>query len=88
MIIFVWGFLKCKGGSGEGIWRSDFEELSQGTDVVGNFGLEGQKITRIPRDRELERLFLAGWEVNIQCWKEQGQEQEHDQIEKGLDKPN
>jgi len=88
MIIFVWGFLKCKGGTREGNWGSDLEELSQGTGVVGNFGLKGQKIARIPRDRESKRLFLVGWEVNIQSGKEQGKEKEHDQTENGLDKPN
>jgi hypothetical protein len=60
-----------------------FGKLSQGTVVAGNFGLGGQETARIPGAREPERLFLVGWEVNIQS----GQEQEHDQTEKGLDKP-
>jgi hypothetical protein len=34
--------------------------------VAGNFGLGGQETARIPGARELERLFLVGWEVNIQ----------------------
>jgi hypothetical protein len=34
--------------------------------VAGNFGLGGQETTRIPGAREPERLFLVGWEVNIQ----------------------
>jgi hypothetical protein len=58
-----------------------FGKLSQGTVVAGNFGLGGQETARIPGAREPERLFLVGWEVNIQS----GQEQEHDQTEKGLD---
>jgi hypothetical protein len=45
-----------------------FVKLSQGT-VVGNFGLGGQETTRIPGARESERLFLVGWEVNIQLGK-------------------
>jgi len=60
-----------------------FLELSQGTVVTGNFGLEGQETTKIPGAREPERLLLVGWEVNIQS----GQEQEQNQTEKGLDKP-
>jgi hypothetical protein len=43
-----------------------FWELSQGTVVAGNFGLGGQETARIPGAREPERLFLVGWEVNIQ----------------------
>jgi hypothetical protein len=39
-----------------------------GTVVAEDFGLGGQETTRIPGARELERLFLAGWEVNIQFW--------------------
>jgi hypothetical protein len=41
-------------------------KLSQGTVVAGNFGLRGQETARIPGARESERLFLVGWEVNIQ----------------------
>jgi hypothetical protein len=40
-----------------------FWKLSQGTVgtvVAGNFGLGGQETARIPRARELERLFLVG----------------------------
>jgi hypothetical protein len=55
---------------GENIW---FWKLSQGTDVAGNFGLEGQEITRILGARKSERLFLVGWEVNIQFGAKQGQ---------------
>jgi hypothetical protein len=62
-----------------------FGELSKGTVVDRNFGLWGQETARIPTAREPKRLFLVGWEVNIQSWQEQ--EQYHDQIEKGLDKP-
>jgi hypothetical protein len=47
-------------------WRNGFEKLSQGTVVAGNFGLRGQETARIPGAREPERLFLVGWEVNIQ----------------------
>jgi hypothetical protein len=47
-----------------------FWELSHGTVVARNFGLEGQETTRIPGARELDRLFLVGWEVNIQFGKE------------------
>jgi hypothetical protein len=36
--------------------------------VARNFGLESQETTRIPGAREPERLFLAGWEENIQFW--------------------
>jgi hypothetical protein len=36
------------------------------TAIVGNFGLGGQETVRIPGARESERLFLVGWEVNIQ----------------------
>ena len=68
------------GGGGEN-WKNCFGELSQGTVVAGNFGLEGQEIARIPGARDPERLFLVGWEVNIQS----GQEQEQDQTKKGLD---
>jgi hypothetical protein len=38
----------------------------RGTAVAGNFGLGGQETARIPGAREPERLFLVGWEVNIQ----------------------
>jgi hypothetical protein len=72
-------FLRGRGG--EKIGEMVFGKLSQGTGVAGNFGLGGQETARIPGAREPERLFLVGWEVNIQS----GQEQEHDQIEKGLD---
>jgi len=33
--------------------------------IAGNFGLRGQETTRISGDREPNRLFLVGWEVNI-----------------------
>jgi hypothetical protein len=56
--------------------------------LLGILGSRARKPARIPGARELERLFLVGWEVNIQSGKEQGKEQEHDQTEKGLDKPN
>jgi hypothetical protein len=74
-------FLKDRGGGVN--WKNCFGEVSQDTVVAGNFGLGGQETVRIPGARESERLFLVGWEVNIQY----GQEQEHDQIEKGLDRP-
>jgi hypothetical protein len=45
----------------------------RGTVVVGNFVLRGQETARIPGARELERLFLVGWEVNIQFGQEQEQ---------------
>jgi hypothetical protein len=35
------GFLNCKSGRGGGNWRSGFGELSQGTGVIGIFGLKG-----------------------------------------------
>jgi len=38
-------------------------------DVVGKFGFEGQETARILRSREPERLFLVGWEVNMQFGK-------------------
>jgi hypothetical protein len=60
--ILVWEFLKEE----EEIGRIVFGELSQGTGVARNFGLGGQETTRIPGAREPERLFLVGWEVNIQ----------------------
>jgi hypothetical protein len=47
----------------------------RGTVVAGNFGLGGQETARIPGAREPERLFLVGWEVNIQ-FGQFGQEQE------------
>jgi hypothetical protein len=56
-----------------------FGEISQGTDVAGKFGLRGQETARIPGAREPKKLFLVGWEVNIQS----GQEQEQDQKKKG-----
>ena len=37
--------------------------------VAGNFGLEGQETIRNHGARELDRLFLADWEVN-QFWSE------------------
>jgi hypothetical protein len=40
-----------------------FEDSHRGTVVAGNFGLRGQETVMIPRARELERLFLVGWEV-------------------------
>jgi hypothetical protein len=58
-----------------------FWKLSWGTVVVGNFGLRGQETTRIHRAREMERMFLVGWEVNIQfgvVWHD------HKQAENGL----
>jgi hypothetical protein len=48
-----------------------FGKLSQGTIVVVNFGLMGQETARMPIDRKPERLFLFGWEVNIQSGQEQ-----------------
>jgi hypothetical protein len=49
------------GGGGGGNWRNVFFwKLSQGTSVVGNFGLGGQETAKIPGDREPERLFLVG----------------------------
>jgi hypothetical protein len=56
----------------------------RGTVVAGNFGLGGQETARIPGAREPERLFLVGWEVNIQ-FGQFGQEQE--QVNKGLNQP-
>jgi hypothetical protein len=62
---------KERRGLGEGShleenWeKRAFWKLSQGNIVVGNFGLGRQEIARIPRARELARLFLVGWEVNI-----------------------
>jgi hypothetical protein len=41
-------------------------DFYRGTVVAGNFGLGGQETARIPGAREMERLFLVGWEVNIQ----------------------
>jgi hypothetical protein len=41
-------------------------ELSHGTVVARNFGPEGQETIRILGAREPKRLFLVGWEVNIQ----------------------
>jgi hypothetical protein len=35
-----------------------------GAHVAGNFGLGGQETVKNPGTRELERLFLVGWEVN------------------------
>jgi hypothetical protein len=61
--IFVLKFLKDRGG---GNWKNCFGELSQGTVVAENFGLGGQETARILGARESERLFLVGWEVNIQ----------------------
>jgi hypothetical protein len=72
---FFWGKFGEEGGGRNsegdreegGNWKNNcFGELSQGTVVAGNFGLGGQETTRIPGARELERLFLVGWEVNIQ----------------------
>jgi hypothetical protein len=68
-----------KGEEEEEIGEMVFGKLSQGTGVAGNFGLGGQETARIPGAREPERLFLVGWEVNIQS----GQEQEQDQTRKG-----
>jgi hypothetical protein len=57
----------ARGGRGGGkLGEQLFWELSQGTVVAGNFGLGGQETARIPGARESERLFLVGWEVNIQ----------------------
>jgi hypothetical protein len=57
-------------------------------DVVGKFGFEGQETARILRSREPERLFLVGWEVNMQFGKfgQFGQKQE--QMSKGINQPN
>jgi hypothetical protein len=58
-----------------------FGNSHRDTVVAGNFGLGGQETARIPGAREPERLFLVGWEVNIQfgaVWAKQGQS------EKGL----
>jgi len=46
-----------------------FRKISQATVVAGSFGLRGQETARIPRARESKRLFLVGWEVNIQFGK-------------------
>jgi hypothetical protein len=54
------------------------------TVVAGNFGLGGQETARIPGARESERLFLVGWEVNIQ-FGQFGKEQE--QVNQGLNQP-
>jgi hypothetical protein len=42
----------------------------RGTIVAGNFGLGGQETARIPGARYPKRLFLVGWEVNIQFGQE------------------
>jgi hypothetical protein len=55
---FVLGFLKDRGGGVN--WKNCFGELSHGIVIAGNFGLEGQETTRIPKAREPERLFLVG----------------------------
>jgi hypothetical protein len=55
-----------EGGGGGKLGEQAFWKLSQGTVVAGNFGLGGQETARIPGARESERLFLVGWEVNIQ----------------------
>jgi hypothetical protein len=57
-----------------------FGDFYRGTVVAGNFGLGGQETARIPGAREPERLFLVGWEVNIQ-FGQFGQEQE--QVKRG-----
>jgi hypothetical protein len=62
-----WKFLARDEGRGGGkLGEEAFWKLSQGTVVVGNFGLGGQETARIPGAREPKRLFLVGWEVNIQ----------------------
>jgi hypothetical protein len=43
-----------------------FGNSHRDTVVAGKFGLRGQETARIPGARESERLFLVGWEVNIQ----------------------
>jgi hypothetical protein len=61
--------LKERGREG-GNWKNKIVlgNFYRGTVVAGNFGLGGQETARIPGARELERLFLVGWEVNIQFW--------------------
>jgi hypothetical protein len=77
-----WKFLQeMKEGGGENWENRAFRKLSQGTVVAGNFGLRGQETARIPRARESERLFLVGWEVNIQFGVVG---HDHQQAEKGL----
>jgi hypothetical protein len=53
------------------------EDSHRGIVVAGNFGLEGQETVRIPGAREPERLFLVGWEVNIQFGQVQHHQQHH-----------
>jgi hypothetical protein len=55
-------------GEEGGNWRTEIVlgRFYRGTAIVGNFWLGGQETERIRRARELERLFLVGWEVNIQ----------------------
>ena len=48
-------------------WENrSFWKFSQGTAIAGSFGLGARETARILGDRESERLFLVGWEVNIQ----------------------
>jgi hypothetical protein len=66
-LILDWKFLQeVKKEEKENWENKSFWKLSQGTVVAGNFGLRGQETARIPGTREPERLFLVGWEVNIQ----------------------
>jgi len=43
-----------------------FGNSHRDTAIAGNFGHGVQETTRIPGDREPKRLYLVGWEVNIQ----------------------
>jgi hypothetical protein len=58
-----------------GNWRTKIVlgNFYRDTAVAGNFGLGGQETARIPGAKEPERLFLVGWEVNIQFGQEQEQ---------------
>jgi hypothetical protein len=58
-----------------------------GTVVAGNFGLRGQETARILGAREPKRLFLAGWEVNIQFGKFGAVGQDQEQTGKGINQP-
>jgi hypothetical protein len=59
-------FARGEGEGGGKLGEPIILETLTGTVVAGNFGLRGQETARIPGAREPERLFLVGWEVNIQ----------------------
>jgi hypothetical protein len=67
-VFSFWEILEEEEGEEEIGRRNCFGGLLLGHCCCWGFWARGQETTRIPGAREPKRLFLAGWEVNIQFW--------------------